>query len=197
MEPRAAVGAGTSREARWDAMPAGSGQGVAAEVGVVKSGTGGEVEAGAGAEPGSGHGGWDRAELDLGGPVGSPLWSRAPAFVLGGRLRSRQSWGCVLPCSTWTGSWRCPRSPAPGTVRRRSWRCPGKGTRAAARTQKPERVGPGVRGAIPWRSCLSGLPALVSDCCWARALGERLKQLLDPKVPVCVTRSTVFLNAGY
>ena len=33
MEPRAAVGAGTSREARWDAMPAGSGQGVAAEVG--------------------------------------------------------------------------------------------------------------------------------------------------------------------
>lgn len=182
--------------------------------GVVKSGTGGEAEARArgleapgpeqraGRKPGQGRSrgqdrGLGRGRTRLGRPrrlaalVPRPGLRPSPrsGLYLGGRLRCRQSWRCVLPCSTWTGSWRCPRSPAPGTVRRRSWRCPGKGTRAAARTQKPARVCPGGRSATPVRSCLSGLPALVSDCCRARALGERLKQLLDPKVPVCVTRS--------
>lgn len=62
------------------------------------------------------------------------------ALCLGG-----PPWRCVRPCSTWTGSWRCPRWPARWTAPR-SWRCPGKGAGAG-----PERESRRGRGLAPRR----------------------------------------------
>lgn len=72
-----------------------------------------------------------------------------------------------------------------------------RGGAGAAQVRDPAWVGPGGWGATPWRSCFSRFAELVSDCWKARALGGRLEQLFGPQIPVCLSRSTVFLNVEY